>query len=94
MLPTNKLTDKPTDTASYRGALSHLITEKVKKKHLPAKGAAMMSATMTTQILPATPIFGTNRSEMTPPNTQPREPEVAGTHDIHDAISVVDMPAI
>ena len=54
----------------------------------------MMSATMTTQILPATPIFGTNRSEMTPPNTQPREPEVAGTHDIHDAISVVDMPAI
>ena len=47
-----------------------------------------MRATITTQILPETPIFGASRSEITPPKTQPREPEVAGTQDIQEAISV------
>ena len=63
------------------------------RSYIPAKGAAMISAAMTTQILPATPIFGARRSEMKPPRRQPTEPEVAGTHDIHEAIEVGDSPA-
>ena len=59
-------------------------------RNKPANGEANISAAMTTAILPATPIFGAKRSEMTPPKTQPRDPAVAGTQDIQDAISITD----